>query len=141
MAVPPPVVGVPPPEGVVAVPAEVVVGAEGVVAEPAEAVVLPPVVADLAEEVVVVELELELEAEFEIAAESAAEVGTVNGGAPETSGVDEPPPPQADRPTLSVSAARTAGRRCRRQTRGSGMPTARQGPSGSMRRPQTGQSL
>jgi hypothetical protein len=136
VAVPPPVVGVPPPEGVVVAPAAVVVPAEGVVAEPAE-VVVPPVVADAVADVVVVELELELEVELDAAtAASAAEVGTVNGGAPETSGVDEPPPPQAVRPTLSVSAARAAGRRVQRRTRGSGMPTERQEPRGSMRRPQ-----
>ena len=36
---------------------------------------------------------------------SPAEVGTVNGGAPATFGVVEPPPPQPARPTTSASAA------------------------------------
>jgi hypothetical protein len=117
--VPPPVVGVPvPPEGVVVGAAAVVVGAAGVVSVAAE--VDPPPVVDvsLPDVVDVVLDELELDAAFDAAmAVSAAEVGTVNGGAPETSGVDEPPPPQAVRPTLSVSATRAADRRVRRRTR------------------------
>jgi hypothetical protein len=120
--VPPPVVGVPvPPEGVVVGAAAVVVGAAGVVPVDAGVLALPPVVDVPLAEVVDVELldELELELAFDAArAVSAAEVGTVNGGAPETSGVDEPPPPQAVRPTLSASATRAADRRVRRRTRG-----------------------
>jgi hypothetical protein len=123
VAVPPPVVGVPPPEGVVVGAAAVVVPALGVVPVAAE-VAVPPVVEVPLDDVEVVEVadELELELAFEAAtaatAVSADEVGTVNGGAPETSGVDEPPPPQAVRPTLSVSATRAAERRVRRRTRG-----------------------
>lgn len=100
--------------------AAVVVGALGVVSVAAE-VAVPPVVDVPLDDVVPVELldELELELAFEAAtAVSADDVGTVNGGAPETSGVDEPPPPQAVRPTLSVSATRAAERRVRRRTRG-----------------------
>jgi hypothetical protein len=112
------VVGVPaPPEGVVAEPAEVVTGAAGVVAEPPEVVVAAAGVVAEPDEVVV-ELELELELELATAAALAVEVGTVNAGAPEMSGVEEPPPPHAVRPTLSVRAARTAGRRIRRRTQG-----------------------
>ena len=106
--------------------AAVVVPALGVVPVAAE-VAVPPVVEVPLDDAEVVEVadELELELAFEAAtaataatAVSADEVGTVNGGAPETSGVDEPPPPQAVRPTLSVSATRAAERRVRRRTRG-----------------------
>lgn len=99
-----------------------VVPALGVVPVAAE-VPVPALVAVPVPDVVVVEVleELELEVELETAAAAlAAEVGTVNGGAPETSGVEEPPPPQAVRPTLSASAARAAGKRVRRRTRGRG---------------------
>jgi hypothetical protein len=116
---PPAVVGVPaPPEGVVPAPAAVVVPALGVVPVAAE-VAAPPVVAVPVPEVVdVEELELELELELtDAAAVPTAEVGTVNGGAPEVSGVPEPPP-QAVRPTVSVSAASAADRRIRLRGRG-----------------------
>jgi hypothetical protein len=109
---PPPVVGVPvPPEGVVAVPAEVAVPALGVVPVAAE-VAVPPVVAVSVPEVVVVDVPEELELELDdAAAVLTADVGTVNGGAPEVSGVPEPPPPQAVSPTVSVRAATAADSR------------------------------
>jgi hypothetical protein len=115
------VVGVPaPPDGVVPAPPAVVVGALGVVPVAAE-VAVPPVVAVPVPEVVDVEVpeELELELEFDDAiAVPTAEVGTVNGGAPEVSGVPEPPPPQAVSPTVIVSTASAADRRVRLGARG-----------------------
>ncbi|MGI8712361.1 MAG: hypothetical protein ACR2NR_04110 [Solirubrobacteraceae bacterium] len=109
----PPVVGVgvvPPPAGVV--PAALVVAALGVVEE-AAALVEPAVVA--LEPGVVVELDVveELD-ELEPAAGAAAALpalGTVNGGAPAMSGVVEPPPPQAAKPTVNASEASAAVRR------------------------------
>jgi hypothetical protein len=95
------------------VPAAVVVPALGVVPVAAE-VAVPPVVAVAVPEVVAVDVPEELELELELddaAAVPTADVGTVNGGAPEVSGVPEPPPPQAVAPTVSVRAARAADNR------------------------------
>jgi hypothetical protein len=118
--VPPAVVGVapPPPEGVVAVPADVGVPALGVVpvtvVAAAPPVVLVAVAAVVPVVVAVVELdELELLVEAAAAEAVAGEVGTVKAGAPETSGVPEPPPPHALRPRLRVRTASVAGRRVR----------------------------
>jgi hypothetical protein len=108
------VVGVPaPPDGVVAVPAEVGVPALGVVPVAAE-VAVPPGGAVAVPEVVAVDVPEELELELELddaAAVPTADVGTVNGGAPEVSGVPEPPPPQAVSPTVTVRAAKAADNR------------------------------
>jgi hypothetical protein len=93
------------PAAEVPVPPDVAVPALG------EGLVLVPAlgsVVELVELVELVVLVLVVVVEAVTAAARGAEVGTVNGGAPEVFKVVEPTPPQADTPAHSARAAATA---------------------------------
>ena len=129
MAPPLPVVGVAP---LVLVPAagvvEVAEVVAGLVDDAALVVVVPPPVVAPAEDELdeLDELVVEL---LEVGTALAAEVGTVNGGAPDVLAVFVPPPPQAARPAAraNVAAAVAVNRRGLRRRRAD-IPTERREP-------------